>query len=65
MIFLTETTEFKPIWDYIADYPKFDRPCGLLTMDGMIYKDTMTDVVLAVLSQVIEGRSITVIPPKL
>lgn len=56
--------DFKQVAAYISSCPPKGFPYRLLTVDaGMVYRNTLEEVVTIVVSQMIEGKTVVVIPP--
>ena len=56
--------DFERVAAYIANCPPKGWPYRLLTVDeGLVYRNTLEEVVTIVVSQMIEGKTVVVIPP--
>lgn len=57
-------TDFQAVANYISCQPPRVWPYRLLTeSEGMVYRNSLEEVVTIVVSQMIEGRTVVVIPP--
>ncbi len=58
--------DFDLVADYISNCPPTSWPYRLLTEgEGLVYRDTLQEVITIVVSQMIEGKTVVVIPPLL
>lgn len=55
--------DFNLVANYIASCPPESWPYRLLTESGLVYRNSLEEVVTIVVSQMIEGRTVVVIPP--
>lgn len=56
---------FRRLWDYVESHPSEIFPYRLLSeSEGLVYRYDLAQVLAIVVSQLIEGRTVLVMPPE-